>query len=620
MAVKRVTSSSGAKTPGIDGVVWKTGPAKLKAVKELWNTLKCLDKYKAQPVLRVWIEKANSTELRPLGIPTIRDRALQQIYLLAIDPVEESKAPEDSYGFRAYRNSDMAIARIQNILADRRSEERWILDADISKCFDKISHSSILERVVVPNKHPIAEWLRAPIAEPKSLAPRKKLKYYGKRRYTNAKIKPADRTGYNYQIPQVGTPQGGVISPLLCNIVLNDMSKVIDKINASKSYKQYTRKILGTRARLYLIRYADDFIVIGPSRKVVERAQLAIEKFLKTRGLDLSKKKTRLIHITEGFDFLGWNIKRYPINSRLNGTKKGEDGRYGKPSSSVLIVKPTKLNQRMVRQKLNKVFKSNHNSRFDLLLGRLNPILRGWANYYKNSYHSWLAFRSLNGYTYNRMGRYLKRKYRTNLERHYDKLYKVNARVEYGLKIRNKLFMAPIWDGGKQPWLFDPTMVEQSKIYPHKKGQNIYTPLGRYYWETRKFTIGGGITSSQASIYEKWNWKCGHCKGHLALSNAYWLQQRCTPLVTDILDIENHRYVIPGWAGGTYASDNVMPVHKECHPQAQKITDEAILKWYGFDKSTRDNRAAAKEKVLEAMEKGPLARHIYFEALLREQK
>jgi len=147
--------------------------------------------------------------------------------------------------------------------------------------------------------------LTAPIAEPKTLPSQRPLKFYGKRRFTNAKHKPADKAGYNYKFPHIGTPQGGVISPLLCNIVLNDMEKVIDRINNSKSYKLYHRKYHNTKALLHLIRYADDFIIIGPSKKGVEMAQFAIEKFLKTRGLELSKKKTKLVHITDGFDFLG---------------------------------------------------------------------------------------------------------------------------------------------------------------------------------------------------------------------------------------------------------------------------------------------------------------------------
>jgi RNA-directed DNA polymerase len=155
------------------------------------------------------------------------------------------------------------------------------------------------------------------------------------------------------------------------------MGRVIDEINLSKSYKEYTRRTLGTRAKLHLVRYADDFVIIGPSREVVEKAQFAIEKLLKTRGLDLSKKKTKIVHITEGFDFLGWNIKRYPFNSRLNVTPKMEKGRFGRPVSTILIIKPTKLNQTRVRQKLNKVFKSSLNDRFDKLLEKLNPIILG---------------------------------------------------------------------------------------------------------------------------------------------------------------------------------------------------------------------------------------------------
>lgn len=155
------------------------------------------------------------------------------------------------------------------------------------------------------------------------------------------------------------------------------MEKVIHSINNSKSYKQYHRKYANTKAKLHLIRYADDFIIIGPSKKGVEMAQLAIEKFLKTRGLELSKKKTRLVHITDGFDFLGWNIKRYPINSRMNELKKDKEGRYGRPAKSILVIKPTNLNQAKVRNKLNQIFKSNNNSRFDKLLDKLNPIIRG---------------------------------------------------------------------------------------------------------------------------------------------------------------------------------------------------------------------------------------------------
>lgn len=270
LAVRNVMQNKGSKTPGVDGIIIKTPEEKLALAKSMIRR-----GYQPSPLRRVYIPKAgNKTKLRPLGIPTISDRCRQALYSLALIPVSEVTADLNSYGFRPQRCCADAIAQTFIALA-RRTSSQWILEGDIKGCFDHISHEWMSNNICL-DKVIMNKWLKAGFIET------------GKLFLTTA-----------------GAPQGGIISPVMCNMTLDGIANML-KENFSK------------HKGIHFIRYADDFIVTGHSKEILDvEIKPAITTFLKERGLELSQEKTRVTHITEGFDFLGQNVRKYPSRRKL---------------------------------------------------------------------------------------------------------------------------------------------------------------------------------------------------------------------------------------------------------------------------------------------------------------
>lgn len=313
IAVKRVTENQGKKTPGVDGETWDTPELKAKVVMSLRRR-----GYRPQPLRRVYIPKANGKK-RPLGIPTMKDRAMQALHLLALEPVAETLADPNSYGFRPMRASRDAAAQCLNASARSKSAQ-WVLDADISGCFDNISHDWLIANIPM-DKTILRKWLKS---------------------------------GFVWQgqwFPtETGTPQGGIISPVLANMALDGMERLLwgrfGKPGSRTSMKN----------KVNLIRYADDFVITGASKEVLEEAKVLIEEFLKERGLSLSPEKTKIVHIEEGFDFLGWNVRKY-------------DGK--------LLIKPAKKNVQAFLRKIRGIIKANKQAKQENLIGMLNPVIQG---------------------------------------------------------------------------------------------------------------------------------------------------------------------------------------------------------------------------------------------------
>ncbi|WP_365975460.1 group II intron reverse transcriptase/maturase [Moorena sp. SIO4G3] len=287
LAVRKVTQQNkGKKTAGIDGRKALTGKQRLKLAENL-RVYK-----RPQPTRRVWIEKPGRKEKRPLGIPTIYDRALQALTKQALEPEWEARFETNSYGFRLGRSCHDAIEAIFDSIAKK---PKWVLDADISKCFDKINHKKLLTKLnTFPTmKRLIKGWLKAGVIDEGTLSS------------TNE-----------------GTPQGGIISPLLANIALHGMEETIKEYVENLSYKE--TQIKGKRDRrrsISLIRYADDFVIIHKNKEVVEKCREVIETWLKDIGLELKPSKTRLTNTYNGFDFLGFNIRQYQVGK--NQSKQG---------------------------------------------------------------------------------------------------------------------------------------------------------------------------------------------------------------------------------------------------------------------------------------------------------
>src|SRR5215469_11851536 len=278
LAVRRVTENNGKRTPGVDRIIWKTPEDKIKAVRDLRRR-----EYHPQPLRRVYIpKKSDRTAKRPLGIPTMKDRAMQALHLLALDPVVETTADKNSYGFRQQRSCADAIQQCFNAL--RVATTQWILEGDIKSCFDEISHDWLLAHVPM-DRATLQKWLKAGYMEKHVL----------------------------HETTE-GTPQGGIISAALANRALDGLERVL-----REKYPSRTRlKWLGDKLpSLNFIRYADDFIITSKSKELLEREiKPLVKQFLQKRGLELSPTKTVITHVEKGFDFLGQNVRRYP-NGKL---------------------------------------------------------------------------------------------------------------------------------------------------------------------------------------------------------------------------------------------------------------------------------------------------------------
>jgi RNA-directed DNA polymerase len=320
LAVKRVTENAGKRTAGVDGKIWSTPMSKLKAAQSLKHR-----GYQPLPLRRVYIPKSNGKE-RPLGIPSMFDRTMQALWLLALNPVAETTADPNSYGFRPRRSTADAIEQCFCVLAKRPSAQ-WILEGDIRGCFDNISHSWLLENIPM-DAVLLRKWLKAGFMDKGILFP-----------------------------TEAGTPQGGIASPILANMTLDGLEEAV--WSAARQITTARQK-----SKVNVVRYADDFIVTGASRELLEQCvKPTVEKFLAARGLQLAPEKTHITHISEGFDFLGQNVRKY-------GDK--------------LLVKPARKSVQALLDKVREVLRKNMAATQAQVISLLNPILRGWAMYHRH--------------------------------------------------------------------------------------------------------------------------------------------------------------------------------------------------------------------------------------------
>jgi len=343
LSVFRVITNKGGKTPGVDNVVWDIKTDLIPSAKSLRRR-----GYKPLPLRRVYIRKRNGKQ-RPLGIPTMKDRAMQALYLLALEPMAETMADPNSYGFRKNRACRDAIAQLFNCLAQKTSAQ-WILEADIKGCFDNISHDWLLEHVLI-DRQILRKWLKAGYIEKQT------------RHATIA-----------------GTPQGGIISPTLMNLTLDGLEQLIRK---------HFPQCRGNGVNF--IRYADDFVVTAHRRETLEKEiQPLIRQFLSQRGLSLSDEKTKITHISEGFNFLSQHTRRY------------ESGKF--------LIKPSDSSVKDIKFKLRQIVFQNLGVKPHRLIELLNPLLRGWSNYHKHIVAKEI-FKEIDYYLWYLLGKWCKRRH-----------------------------------------------------------------------------------------------------------------------------------------------------------------------------------------------------------------
>ncbi|HAA28043.1 MAG TPA: group II intron reverse transcriptase/maturase [Cyanobacteria bacterium UBA8553] len=334
MAVRKVTQDNqGKKTAGVDGIKSLSPAARLNLISQLKLT------GNSKPTRRVWIEKPGKTEKRPLGIPTMFDRALQALVKLVLEPEWEARFEPNSYGFRPGRSALDAIEAIFNNVCKKA---KYVLDADIAKCFDRINHQSLLNKLnTFPTlRQQIKSWLKSGVMD-------------------EGIFSDTDE----------GTPQGGVISPLLANIALHGLEDFITGF-----------KPKGYRYGAALVRYADDFVIIHESKDFVEQLQQQTESWLTGMGLELKPNKTHIRHTSEGFDFLGFNIRQYSVGAYRAATHTS--GNKTKNLGFQTLITPSKEAIKRHLEKIGKLIDAHHNAPQEALINRLNPVILGWCNYY----------------------------------------------------------------------------------------------------------------------------------------------------------------------------------------------------------------------------------------------
>jgi RNA-directed DNA polymerase len=360
-AILRVTTNAGASTPGVDGDSWDTPELKAAAFSKLRR-----HGYQPQPLRRVYIPKSNDpSKRRPLGIPTLTDRAMQALYLLGFDPIEETIGDNNSYGFRNQRCCADALDQCHKILRKNHSAT-WILEGDIKACFDRISHDWLLTHTPLDGVI-LRKWLQAGFLE-KDV----------------------------FFATTEGTPQGGIISPALANRALDGLEGLLrERCGGTRRQHQQNK--------VHLVRYADDFIITGTSKELLrDEVQPLVAHFLKERGLELSHEKTSITHIDDGFDFLGQNVRRY-------GTK--------------VLLKPSRKNVRAFLAKIDQVIQQEGGYlTAGQLIQRLNPKIRGWALYHRHA-SSGHTFARVDDVIFHKLWRWARRRHRHKsaawVKRHY---------------------------------------------------------------------------------------------------------------------------------------------------------------------------------------------------------
>src|SRR5580704_13977289 len=496
LAVRRVTENNGKRTPGVDRIVWKTPEDKTKAVHGLKRR-----EYHPQPLRRVYIpKKSDQNAKRPLGIPTMLDRSQQALHLLALDPVVETTADKNSYGFRQQRSCADAMAQCFIMLAPAPNTQ-WILEADIRDCFGQISHDWLLAHVPM-DRTILRKWLKSG--------------------YMDKHV---------FHETTEGTPQGGIISPALANCALDGLERLLrEKFPQMKRLKS----LGGKTASVNFIRYADDFVISGRTKELLEgEVKPLVEHFLQERGLELSPKKTVITHVEKGFDFLGQNVRRYP-----NGK---------------LLIKPSKKNVKTFLDGIRRIIKASIGRSAADLIGKLNPKIRGWANYHRHvvSKHTFVHVDSI---IFCRIRQWARRRHPKKSSDWLKKKYFGQHRG------RDWSFFSETCDDEGQPgklWLHRASSTPIKRHIKVKGEANPYDPAYATYFEKREAddmqdTFRG--TRTLRYIWHEQHGLCTVCNLRITRTTG-WRLHHCVPLVQ----------------GGSKSAENRVLLHPECHDKVHSL-------------------------------------------------
>lgn len=496
LAIKRVTQiNQGKKTAGIDRQTALTNPERIK----LYQEMREITPWKSKPVKRVYIPKSNGTK-RPLGIPVLKDRILQAVVKNALEPSWEARFEATSFGFRPGRSTHDAIDQCHARL--RKGCDKWVLDADIKGAFDNISHEYLLKTLGnIPGKELIKQWLKAGYME-------------------NEIFHPTER----------GTPQGGVISPLLANIALHGLSELLASYVKVKEYqstpKAKRQRITKQKLPKYgFCRYADDFIVTAETQEDLETVLPIIQQWLNERGLQLNEDKTQIVKASEGFNFLGFHIRQF------NGH---------------CLTKPEKEKTLNFVRKIRNWLKEHKDIPAEEVISYLNPVLKGWGNYYR-----FAASKAVFSYVDNQIWRML---WKWSCRRHPNKGKRWIANKYFDMKSWKLKAIHTNRRGKSQPItlsrLYDIPITRHVQVKGNNSPDN---PNLTKYWEQRQTQFGKILLASGSRLHTiacNQRWKCPQCGDHLF--NGEELHQHHHKQVKD---------------GGLDFEENLALLHRNCHTE-----------------------------------------------------
>jgi len=488
LAVRKIQSNRGGRTAGVDGVVWITDSERGEAVEALGK----ISSYRAGAVRRMYIPKGNGKEMRPLGILNLFDRAVQALWLFALEPIAETTADTRSYGFRRFRSTKDAVSYLSLLLKSPTGTRKWILDCDIRKFFDSVDHDWLMQNIPI-RKSILLQFLKHGIKE----------------------------SGH-IQMSEKGFAQGGVISPTLANMTLDGLQALVEP-------------------DFRMVRYADNFIVLGKSREALQQILTPIKEFLRERGLELNMDKTKIIHASEGVRYLGYLVKEYPTKSNLS-------------QKTVTSVSPDPVEVKALVKRVASIIKKDWSAGAYQLIQNLNPVLRGWANYYKSSRASlvfkrlaWIVFRAI-----------------------FRKATRENPRMARR-KLARKYFMQV----GSRRWIFFGEKAEMVK-------GNMVIKMAKLYQIGDTPSVVHTLIKGDANPYDPANWEEYFKKRASKLSFLESIRSgviltllkrqegRCPmcdePILAEEEEMEVH-HILPKAKGGEYKPSNLIVLHKICHQQ-----------------------------------------------------
>jgi RNA-directed DNA polymerase len=489
LSVRRVTQvNKGKNTPGVDKMVVKTPSAR----GQLTDQLSTFTPWQAKPARRVYIPKSNGKQ-RPLGIPVVIDRCLQAMVKNALEPEWEAKFEGSSYGFRPGRSCHDAIERIFKF-ACANKRKKWVLDADIKGAFDNINQAFLLNMLgQFSSRELIKQWLKAGYVE----------------------------AGHLHST-QTGTPQGGVISPLLLNIALHGMEVAL---GVKYKKRQQGEAVISNRA---VVRYADDFVVFCETQEDALICADILMKWLQERGLSLSAEKTRVAHLSEGFDFLGFNIRQYKSANSRTGWK--------------LFIKPSENSVKKLQEKLKAHWLSMLGKNVCAVVETLNPIIRGWANYFRIAVSSEM-FSKLDKWMFIREVRFVKRSHPNKPRKWQESNYWGHLNLN-----RKDRWVFGDKETGAYLLKFRWFPIERHVLVKGKSSPD--DPSQREYWAKRKALPAKDLTPSYQKLARKQGYVCPRC------GESLWNGE------------ELHRHhVLPKTKGGKSTYANLSLVHVFCHQQ-----------------------------------------------------